>query len=110
MAEIKIKIDQELPSREEITKYKNFDSLMDSYKKYYTTRGIREMLYKDRKKLVYLVIILLMLLLLLFLDETLTDPVTTLPEPGSPSLCFTPLLLKKIEKPACCVIHLFRPV
>ena len=69
MAGIKVKIDQETPPREVITKYKNFDSLMDNYKKYYTTRGIRELLYKDRRKLVYLVIILLFILLLLFLEE-----------------------------------------
>lgn len=70
MAEIKVKIDQPEPSQKTIRKYKDFNSLMDSYKKYYTTRGIREMLYKDRKKLVYIVIILIFLLLMLFWEES----------------------------------------
>lgn len=69
MAGIKIKIDQAEPSHEVIRKYKNFNSLMDGYKKYYTTRGIREMLYKDRKRLVYIIILLLFLLLLLIFDD-----------------------------------------
>jgi hypothetical protein len=35
--------------------------------------------------------------LLLFFDETITDPVATLPEPGSPCLCFMLLLLKELS-------------
>ncbi|MEL7001869.1 MAG: hypothetical protein AAFN93_03945, partial [Bacteroidota bacterium] len=43
--------------------------LMGKYQKYYTSRGIRDMLYNDRKKLVYIVLIILFLLLLLFVDD-----------------------------------------
>ena len=70
MAGFKIKIDQPEPSSEVMNRYKDFNSLMDNYKKYYTTRGIRDLLYRDRKKLVYIIIILIFLLLLLFYDES----------------------------------------
>ena len=70
MAGIRIKIDQPEPTRKVIGKYKNFNSLMDGYKKYYTTRGIRDLLYRDRKKLVYIVIILIFLMLLIFFDDS----------------------------------------
>lgn len=63
MGRIKVKLNNPLPTRDMIGKYKNFDSLMDRYKKYYTTSGIRYMFVHEKRKLVYIVIILLMLLL-----------------------------------------------
>lgn len=69
MARIKVKINAPSPSTETIRSYRNFDRFMDQYRKYYSTQGIRYMLYNDRKKLVYIVIIILFLLLLLFADD-----------------------------------------
>ena len=63
MLKIKIKYNQDDVPVEVIRKYKNFDRFMDRYRKYYSPSGIKYMLYKDRKKLVYLVIILLFILL-----------------------------------------------
>lgn len=63
MGGIKVKINPPEPSKETIRRHKNFESLMDRYKKYYTTSGIRYMFVNERKKLVYIIIILLMLLL-----------------------------------------------
>ena len=69
MNEIKVKFNDPGPDRELIRKYKNFDRFMDRYKRYYSTRGIREMLYNDRRRLIYIVIILLSILLLLISYE-----------------------------------------
>ena len=44
MNDIKVKIDSPTPSRETIQKHKNFDRFMDSYRRYYSTGGIREIL------------------------------------------------------------------
>ncbi|MDH5598011.1 MAG: hypothetical protein OEY34_02740 [Cyclobacteriaceae bacterium] len=63
MLKIKVKYNPEDVPVEVIRKYKNFDRFMDRYRKYYTPSGIKYMLYKDRKKLVYLVIILLLILM-----------------------------------------------
>lgn len=69
MTRIKVKINAPLPAAEKISEYRDFDRFMDTYRKYYSTSGIRDMLYKDRKKLVLIVIIILFLMLLLFVDE-----------------------------------------
>lgn len=69
MARIKVKINPQVPSLETIHQYRDFGGLMNKFKKYYTTDGIRYMLYNDRKKLVYIVIIIIFLLLLLFSDD-----------------------------------------
>jgi len=69
MAKIKVKINAPTPSLETVRSYKDFDRFMDRYKKYYSTAGIRDMLYNDRKKLVYIVIIILFLMLLLFVED-----------------------------------------
>lgn len=69
MGRLKVKINQEVPSLETIHSYRDFGSIMQNYQKYYTTSGIRQLLYKDRKKLVYIVIIIIFLLLLIFSDE-----------------------------------------
>ncbi|UII29984.1 hypothetical protein LVD17_16930 [Fulvivirga ulvae] len=69
MAKIKVKINAPAPSIETIHQYRNFNRFMDQYKKYYSTIGIRDMLYNDRKKLVFIVIIILFLMLLLFVDD-----------------------------------------
>lgn len=69
MTRIRVKINTPVPAAETIDKYRNFERFMDSYKKYYSTAGIRDMLYKDRKKLVFIVIIILFLMLLLFVDD-----------------------------------------
>lgn len=74
MTRIKVKINAPYPPAETIRSYRNFDRFMDQYRKYYSTDGIRYMLYNDRKKLVYIVIIVLFLLLLLFADD-FTKPV-----------------------------------
>ncbi|ELR73618.1 hypothetical protein C900_02703 [Fulvivirga imtechensis AK7] len=69
MTRIKVKINAPMPGAETIDKYRDFDRFMDNYRKYYSTEGIRDMLYKDRKKLVFIVIIILFLMLLLFVDD-----------------------------------------
>jgi len=69
MGKIKVKINDPGPSMDTIRNYRDFDGLMGKYQKYYTSRGIRDMLYNDRKKLVYIVLIILFLLLLLFVDD-----------------------------------------
>lgn len=69
MARIKVKINAPDPPAETIRSYRNFERFMDQYRKYYSTQGIRHMLYNDRKKLVYIVIIVMFLLLLLFVDD-----------------------------------------
>lgn len=66
MATIKVKINAPQPPLETVRTYRDFDRFMDNYRKYYSTSGIRDLLYKDRKKLVYLVIVIIFLLLLLF--------------------------------------------
>ncbi len=76
MSEIKVKIDSPAPDREMIRKYKNFDRFMDRYRRYYSTRGIREMLYNDKRKLIYIVIILLTILLLLISYDESNGEVT----------------------------------
>ena len=63
MLKIKIKYNPDEVPVEVIRKYKNFDRFIDRYRKYYTPSGIKYMLYKDRKKLVYMVIILLLILM-----------------------------------------------
>ncbi|MDX1629284.1 MAG: hypothetical protein R3345_11330 [Fulvivirga sp.] len=73
MSKIKVKINAPVPSLETVRSYRNFNGIMSAYKKYYTTGGIRSMLYNDRKKLVYIVIIILFLLLLLFGEEVTSD-------------------------------------
>lgn len=73
MTKIKVKINAPSPSMETVRSYRNFDRFMDQYKKYYSTSGIRDMLYNDRKKLVFIVIIILFLMLLLFVDD-ITNP------------------------------------
>ncbi len=69
MGKFKIKINPPVPSLETIHQYRNFGGLLHRYKKYYSTDGIRYMLYHDRKKLVYIVIIIVFLLMLLFVEE-----------------------------------------
>ena len=68
MTRIKVKINPVAPSLETIHKYRDFGGLMHRYRKYYSTDGIRYMLYNDRKKLIYIVLIILFLMLLLFTD------------------------------------------
>lgn len=70
MAKIKVKINAPAPSIETIHQYRDFNRFMDQYKKYYSTSGIRDMLYNDRKKLIFIVIIILFLMLLLFAEDT----------------------------------------
>lgn len=79
MAKIKVKINAPDPSRDTIRNYRDFDGLMAKYQKYYTSKGIRYMLYNDRKKLIYIVLIILFLLLLLFVDDVSANNETTIP-------------------------------
>ncbi|MDH5400050.1 MAG: hypothetical protein OEX02_18005 [Cyclobacteriaceae bacterium] len=74
MGKIKVKMNPEMPSPELISKYKNFDMFMDSYKKYYSTSGIRNMLYGDKKKLIFIVLVIIFLLLMLFASEDASLP------------------------------------
>jgi len=76
---IKVKVNAPKPSLETVRSFKNFDGLLHQYKKYYSTSGIRDMLYNDRKKLVYIVIIILFLLILLFADDIKAEPSKHLP-------------------------------
>lgn len=69
MAQIRVKINPATPSLETVRDFRDFGGLMYKFKKYYTTDGIRHMLYRDRKRLVYIVLIIIFLLLLLFSDE-----------------------------------------
>ncbi|TRX62180.1 hypothetical protein FNH22_02350 [Fulvivirga sp. M361] len=69
MTKIKVKINAPIPPLETVHRYRDFDGLMAKFQKYYSTRGIREMLYNDRRKLVYIVIIVILLLLLLFVED-----------------------------------------
>lgn len=69
MAKLKVNINPNLPSSETIRSYRNFESIMDKYTKYYRTDGIRYMLSHERKKLIYIVLIVIFLLLLLFADD-----------------------------------------
>ena len=66
---IKVNINKPRPDREMILKHKDFKGFLHTYKKYYSTSGIRYMLYRDRKKLVYIIIILIFLLLMLVAHE-----------------------------------------
>jgi hypothetical protein len=75
MARFKIKINPPVPTLETIHQYRDFGGLLHRYKKYYTTDGIRYMLYNDRKKLVYIVIIVIFLLLLLFADDVVAKTI-----------------------------------
>lgn len=77
MAKIKVKINTPGPSLDTIRNYRDFDGLMSKYQKYYTSRGITDMLYNDRKKLVYVILIILFLLLLLFVDDIAAQENTT---------------------------------
>ncbi len=69
MSRLKIIINRPAPPPEIVRKYRDFDGLIYKFKKYYTTDGIRHMLYHERKKLVYIVIIIVFILLLLFADD-----------------------------------------
>ena len=69
MTKIKVKINAPAPSLETIHQFQDFEGFLQQYMKYYSTAGIRDMLYNDRKKLVYIVIIILFLMLLLFVED-----------------------------------------
>lgn len=69
MTKIKVKINSPAPSLETIHQFRDFEGFLRQYRKYYSTAGIRDMLYNDRKKLVYIVIIILFLMLLLFVED-----------------------------------------
>lgn len=69
MTKIKVKINAPAPALSTVRSYRDFDGFLKQYQKYYSTSGIRHMLYNDKKKLVYIVIIILFLLMLLFADD-----------------------------------------
>ncbi|MEM6359143.1 MAG: hypothetical protein AAF149_10385 [Bacteroidota bacterium] len=69
MTKIRVKINAPSPSLSTVRSYRDFDGFLKQYQKYYSTSGIRQMLYNDKKKLVYIVIIILFLLMLLFVDD-----------------------------------------
>ena len=74
MTKIKVKINAPLPPLDTVHQYRDFDGLMAKFRKYYSTGGIRDLLYNDRRKLVYIVIIVLLLLLLLFVEDITKNP------------------------------------
>ena len=63
MRKIKVKIDPPPVPKELIHKYKNYDSFMKRYKKYYGTSGISNLLYRDRKKMALILLVAIMFLL-----------------------------------------------
>ena len=69
MTKIRVKINAPSPSLSTVRSYRDFDGFLKQYQKYYSTSGIRQMLYYDKIKLVYIVIIILFLLMLLFVDD-----------------------------------------
>jgi len=74
---IKVKINNPQPDRNMIMRHKDFNGFLNTYRKYYSTGGIRDMLYRDRRKLVYIVILLLFLLLMLIAhDEGESKPLS----------------------------------
>ena len=91
MTKIKVRINPPTPSKEAIAKHKDFNAFMHRYQQYYTTRGIRHLLYNDRRKLVYLVIIIIFLLLMLFADdiESATPPGHTHSNPAKAKAIIT---------------------
>jgi len=69
MPKLKVNINKPDPSKETIQKYKKYDSVIDTYHKLHSPRGIRELWYKDRRLLALIVTILMLLLILLFEGE-----------------------------------------
>jgi len=69
MSKLKININKPDPSKESIQKYKKYDSVIDTYHKFHSPRGIRELWYKDKRLLALIVTILMLLLILLFEGE-----------------------------------------
>ncbi|MEM9856141.1 MAG: hypothetical protein AAF843_02225 [Bacteroidota bacterium] len=69
MIRIRVKVNSPSPSLSTLRQYRDFDGFLKEYRQYYSTSGIRHMLYNDRKKLIYIVIIILFLLMLLFVDD-----------------------------------------
>lgn len=69
MSKIKVNINKELSPKRVIQKHKNFDNFLDTYHKLHTQKGIREMWYRDKKKLAYIAIIICLILILLFGNE-----------------------------------------
>ncbi|WP_020530841.1 hypothetical protein [Flexithrix dorotheae] len=66
MVKIKVNIDKPDPPKRVIHKHKNFNNFMDSYHKFHTQDGIREMWYRDKKTLAYIAIAVVFILLMLF--------------------------------------------
>ncbi|MBX2843617.1 MAG: hypothetical protein KTR26_17740 [Flammeovirgaceae bacterium] len=66
MVKIKVNIDKPDPPKRVIHKHKNFNNFMDSYHKFHTQDGIREMWYRDKKTLAYIAIAMAFILLMLF--------------------------------------------
>ena len=77
MGRVRVIINNKMPSADVMSRYRNFDSIMQRYKMYYRTDGIRYMLYHQRRKLVYIILILIFLLLLLFADDIHAHPLAT---------------------------------
>lgn len=69
MGKTRVRLNPDPPARDMIRKHKNFDRFMDNYRKYYSTSGIRELLYRDRKKMAIIVLIVIFILLWLFSGE-----------------------------------------
>ena len=69
MTKIKVNINKPDPPKEVIHKYKNFDNFMDTYQKLHTQEGIRDMWYRDRKKLAFIAVIISLLLIWLFSEN-----------------------------------------
>lgn len=65
MSDYKINIDKPDPSKQETNKFKNFDNVVNDYKKLHSPWDTLKDLYKD-KKLIRIFIVLLALLIAVF--------------------------------------------
>ena len=66
MTKIRVEIDRKDPPKERIRKFKNYKHFISDYHKFHSQDGIRELWYKDKKKLAYIAIIVVMILLWIF--------------------------------------------
>ncbi|UZR94021.1 hypothetical protein [Chondrinema litorale] len=63
MTKIRVEIDRPDPPKEKIRKYKNYNKFQTEYHKFHSQHGIRELWYRDKKKLAYIAIIVVLVLL-----------------------------------------------
>jgi len=69
MTKINVNINKDIPPKRVIHKHKDFDNFLSTYHKLHTQKGIRDMWYRDKKKLAYIAIIIALLLILIFAED-----------------------------------------